>query len=903
MTVPSPLGMLRELWYRLTAGGRRASLDRQLDEELRFHEEQLARDFEHGGLTAADAHAAAQRKIGNTLSIRERSAEWWGFPSVETVAQDVRYGARMLRRSPAFTLIAVGAIGLAIGINAGFFTLIDVAMWQPMPVANPGRLVKLLAVDGSGGTNIRFAYPEYITLSTSSKTIQDLVAFDAEPVALRVPSNGTLAEAASAGCVSGNYFAALGGVPTVGRALSPADDRPGAPPAIVINDQLWQRAFARSRDVVGRDVVINGAHVTIVGVMQPTFIGVVPLVPDLWMPLTVAEAVGATPGRLSSLTNRFIVLRGRVRTTATMAQAAAELSTLLREPPAAPGTRADLTRRAGVALMPNSSPVPLTNETAMVAAPGMFLVALVLVIACANLANLLLSRALVRQREIAVRLALGASRRRLLRQLLTESLLIAVMGASLGLLLGHWTVTVVSRSLFANFPTTLGTVALVFHPSWRVFAYTVLLALLSVLTFGLAPALQATAPNLTSALKGEDTLFGTRIRRSRFRDGLVAVQVAACVVLLAAVGIFVQSLRAFGNTDTGLDTDRVTVATLGLAGIGHVPPELAAARIQFAARVAARPGVARTARAAQSPFTPWPALHVAAAGDRGPLRTLPYNVVTPQYFDVVGQRLVAGRGFAIDDSSASVHVAIVTATAARTLWPTASAVGQSLRVGSIENAPDVIYQIVGVVSDAHSGMVWDWDGAGYVFLPASTTDLSTRDMPLLVRMDAPVSSLARVLPDLARDADPNAPLHVSTVPNDFAFQLVPFRYAAFVASGVGAVGLVLAVVGLYGVVAFAVTQRRRDIAVHIAMGARPRDVLRLLLQREMRLVLAGLAAGLVIVVAESRVLGSVVIPLAPLGGSGLAVLAITLLLVAVGATIVPGLAALRIAPIQVLRQE
>jgi predicted permease len=907
--------LLRELWFRLTTGFRRDRVRRELDDELAFHREMLTRDFEQDGLTPREAAGAARRRLGSPLSLRERSAAWWGFPSLEGFGQDLRYGARMLRHSPAFTLVAVGAIAIAIGINAGFFTLIDFFIWRPYPVADASRLVRPLAVDGRGWENIRFSWPELRTITEHAATLQDAVGYDAERVALRWSPAGGGAIAGSAGCVSGNYFVALGGSAAVGRTLLPDDDRPGAPPVAVLSDAFWQQAYARSPAAVGQDLLVNGAHLTIVGVARPEFIGVNPLVPYIWMPFSLAAQVGATPGRLLDPSNRFLVIHARLRRGTSLAQASAELSGLVRDPPAAPGTRAELTRLASVKVMSSESLAPLNAETTMVAAPGLLVVGLILVIACANLATLLLARALVRQKEIAVRLALGASRRRLLRQLLTESLLIAVLGAAAGLVLADWTVTATSRSFFSFVPAGLGTVALDLRPSWRVFAYTAALALLSVLTFGLTPALQATTPRLTAALKGEDAAFGSRIRRSRFRDALVSVQVAASVVLLVAAGTLVQSLRDVANVSIGLEPRRVLVATLGMSANGNARPGEVAERARLAARAAGLPGVATVARAMVPPLaSSWPLLHVAVEGagpksGRPPLQGLPYNVVTPGYFDVIGQRIVAGRDFTADDSIAGTaaapggdRVAIVTRAAAQWLWPRQAPLGQSLRV-AVSDSADRIYRVVGVAADAHSAMVWDWDGSGYIYLPATSRELSLYEMPLLVRSVAGAPDPARALEELASEIDRDAPLLVDPLTRLFETQIVPFRFLAMIASAVGLLGVGLAVIGLYGVVAFTVAQRRRDVAVHIALGAATRDVLRLVLRREMGLVAIGLAAGLLMAAGEARLLSSMVLPLSALTAGGWVLLTAVLLLVALAATVLPGLAALRIAPMEVLRQE
>jgi predicted permease len=681
------------------------------------------------------------------------------------------------------------------------------------------------------------------------------------------------------------------------------DERPDATPAVVLSDRFWTREFARAPDVVGRDVVINGTHATVVGVIRESFVGLLPLTPDIWMTVPTASRLGATPGRLDDETNRFIDVRARLKPGVTMAQAEAEISGLVAEREAPNQSVGEANRIVGAMIRANDSMLPMTWQTALIVAPALVVVVLVLVIACANLANLMLSRALARQREIAVRLSLGASRSRLLRQLLTESLVIASLGATLGFLVGRWTVLVVSRAYFARIPATFGAIALDLRPSWHVAAYAVALGVGSVLVFGLAPALYATSGNLVASLKGDDSTFGTRIRRSRFRDALVAIQVAGCFVLLVAAGTLAASIQSLGQRAGGFRPDRVTVATLGLAAAGHVSPALETARATLAARATHAPGVDAVARALFVPYASWyPRLSVAAAND-AMYRRLQYNAITPGYFDVMGQRIVRGRAFAADDSASAARVAIVTEAAARELWPTSSPLDQTLRVSRGGNQPDELYRVVGVAADAHAGMVWDNDDDGYVFVPATSRHFADYDMPLLVRSEGPTPPLQRTLLDLGRQIDPNAPLDVAPALDGRSLMLTPVHYAAWLTSAVGMFGLGLALIGLYGVVAFAVAQRRHEIAVHNAMGAMPRDVLRLVLRRELRLVVVGLGAGLVMATGESALIQAWVLPLTPLGVSGFALLAAMLLVVATTAALVPAAGALRIAPMDVLRRD
>jgi predicted permease len=895
--------VIARVWRRLRSLTRRDDDARALDEEMRFHTDLLARDFEAAGLSPRNAHDAARRQFGNATHLRERSADEWTFQALDDVAHDVRFGARLLRRSPMFAIVSIVAIGMAIGINTGFFTLVDTFMWRPIPVPRSDGLVKLALRYQTRGGSIVFSYPQVQAITRYSRTLSDVLPIGrCVRVALR-SSTAKPAEPAKPICVSGNYFSALGGSTTLGRALVPSDDREGAPPAIVISDPFWTHAFARSPDVVGRDVVINGRHATIVGVIRQDFIGIVALIPDFWMTISTAAALGSAPGQLTDSTNRFIDLKARLAPGVTMEQATAELSGIVATAKGTSPERFDAPRIAGVTLQPNESMLPMTWQTLLIVAPVLIVVALVLVIACANLANLLLSRALARQREIAVRLALGASRSRLICQLLTESLMIALLGSVLGFVWSNWMVTLISHGYFGNIPDSFGTIAIDLKPSWRVAAYTIGLGVVSVLAFGLAPALHATSASLTSALKGEDVTFGTRLRRSRLRDALLTVEVAGCVVLLAAAGTLVASIRTAGARGFGFEPQRVTVATLGLSAIGRVPPSLDSARTQFASRATVVQGVDVTARALFAPYTSWfPLVPISPEGSTA-YRRFQTNAVTPRYFDAVGQRLVSGRAFNTADSASEALVAIVTAAAARTLWPTSPAVGQTFRVAQPRDEPDKLYRVIGVAADAHEGMIWDYDDDGYVYLSATKQDFATNDMPLLVRSDVPKPVIDRALHDIALRIDPNLPMHAEPAVAARELMLMPIRYGFWITAGVAAFGLGLALIGLYGVVAFAVAQRRLEIAVHVAMGAASRDVLRLVLQREMRLVLVGLAVGLVLAVAEAKLINAWVIPLTPLSVSGFATVAAMLLAVATLASVVPALGALRIAPMQVLRQE
>lgn len=896
----------RELVWRVIARVRRGSMARELEEEMRFHRELLARDLEHSGMPPRDAAAAAARRFGNALSLRERSAATWGFPPLEMFLQDLRFGARTLRRMPGFAAVAVCTTGLAIGINCAFFTLVDSLVWRPIPVADATHLVRLVTVLANRETSVRFSHPEFTAIAERARALRDVTAFAPGRVALADPTGRRRAFAVGTGFVSGNYFTALGGTAIRGRILAERDDESRAEPVVVISERLWRTAFAAVPDVVGRTVVIDGTHATIAGVIARTFIGVTPVVPDLWMPITLGARVDAVGGSLDVRGDRFLMLHGHLRDGATRDAAASEISPLVAEPPSLAASLTAGRRITGAAVLPQSSLVPLDATTARIALPGFVVVGLVLIIACANLAILLLARALGRQREVAVRMAIGASRGRVLRQMLTEGGLIAVLGAALGFVLANVALTVGAKAVIEALPISIGTVVLDLQPSPRVYLYTAALSVVSVLVFGLVPALHGTTLDLNAALKGDDRLFGLRLKRSRFRDALVTAQVAACVVLAVAAATLVGSLRESVRTDTNLHVERVQVATLGLERHAAANPDLVAARAEFAVRSQRLPGVERVARVAEVPFGgAWPTAHVAAAWN-GPVYELPFNTVTPGYFDVVGQPVVRGRGFTAADSATGGRMAIVTAAAARTLWGRSDAVGQTLRVvRQYGSAPDSIapYHVAGIVSDARSGSLYASDSSGYVYLLAGPRQVAAGQMSILIRSAPMAGDLVAVLARLASEIAPTEPFETVAVTRLLDAQVVPFRYAALVATIVGALGVALAAVGLYAVVAFSVRQRRREVAVRVAMGASARDVLDAVLRRELRLVIAGLIIGVLLALGEARLLGASGIPFSPIGLAEFAAIPVLLFVVAVLATVIPARAALHIDPMQTLRQE
>ena len=822
-------------------------------------------------------------------------------PTLEQVWHDVRHGLRLLARSPLFATVAISAIAVGIAVNASAFAFIDALMLRPLPVADSKHLVKLLAVDARHMTALGFSHRDFTSISSQSKTLRDVVAYRPQPVALRMSSTGSAVQG-SVGAVSPNYFTSLGAQAVVGRLINADDARDGATPAVTISNGLWVREFQQRADVLGQTLLLNGRRVTVVGVARSDFTGINPLVPDLWIPLRVADRLEITPGRLDDPANRILVLHGHLRDGFTLKQANGELSPLVSDPASPVGTAAALTRIVGVSLMPSDAALPANAETMLIVVPALFVVGLVLLIASANLGNVFLARALARQREIAIRLAVGASRARLLAQLLTESALVAALGTLLGLGLASLMVSLISRVGLSSVPATYGRVTVTVGLSWRAMGYSAVLATMSVFIFGLLPAIRSTRQDLVSALKSDASSFGFGIRQPRIRSALIAVQVGACVFVLVAVGILVHNLRAMVGSASGFDDSSVVVARFGLTSASHVPASVARDREEFARRAALIPGVARIAQTSSPPYSAWPMLHVASDEARQGLVAASYVLTTPEYFETLGQRVIEGERFGQQDTIDASRVAIISRATERRLWPDGHAVGRLMRVADPHASADRLVRIVGVVSNAQNQSAREADDAQYVYFPATSADLAALPMAFVMRTRGDQSVVLSAMQRLAAEIDPAEPLVATPLRALRDQQILPFRYVALSAAAVGLFALLLAIIGLQGVVSFVVTQRRRDLAIHIALGATTRQVL-LLIVRELRAVVVGLAVGTIASIGLVPMLASMTLALSPLPVSQFVAIIIGLAVVASVAVGLPARASLRIGPMEVLRQD
>ncbi|HEX6631786.1 MAG TPA: ABC transporter permease [Gemmatimonadaceae bacterium] len=880
-------------------------VDADVEDELRFHVQMRIDDNLARGLSPEAARAEALHRFGDVERVRaacrtighQREGAMQRTEHLATLRQDLRYAARTLRRAPGFTLAAVLSLALGIGANAAIFALIDAVVLRPLPeIAHPEALVEI--------TSGPITYPAFREIRDASGAFAGFAAYRTRPMSM---SAGDGASVVSGGIVSGNYFPLLGVRAALGRTFTPDEDRPGVRiPVVVLSHGLWQRAFGGDSAVVGRAVRINAQPFTVIGVTPADFRGTrLAEAPDLWMTINAwpLTAVGSFT-QLDIEDPGWGWLRGigRLAPGETAARAQLRLRDFAKRQAAAgspdgPAMERDL---GDVVMTPSREAAAGLGNGPGLDAFVLLLgaaVGVALLIACANVANLLLARAARRRREIGVRLALGAGRGRLVRQLLTESLLVAALGGAAAL-----AVAAVGGRLLArvSLPGGVDFQALGTGLSARGLGVVAALALLSVVLFGLAPALQASRPALAAELRGTGTAAAGR---GRLRDALVVAQLALCLVLLAGAGLFVRSLRTALAVDTGYDTERVAV---GMLNLGLQRYDAARARPFYAAlteRLARLPGVRAVSYAATLPLTgeedTFGYVLPATAADTATRTSLVTEQVAPDFFRTTGLQLLRGREFTTRDVPGAPLVAVVNETLARRYWPDGNAVGQ--RIG-LEQPGDLL--IVGVARDASYSSLDD-ASAPHVYLPLLQRDTRIADdVVVLLRTEGDAAALVPALRAAVRALDPDVPLlQAGTFEGMLADVLLPQRMAATLLGLFGALTLLLASVGIYGVMSYLVGQRAREIGVRIALGASRSRVVGLVLRRSLVLVAAGVALGLALALAASRVVAGFLFGIG--AADPWAMLGSTLLLagVALLASWVPARRAAAIDPQVALRAE
>ena len=831
---------------------------------------------------------------------------------MDQLIKDLRFGVRSLLKRPGFTLIAVLTLALGIGANTAIFSVVNATLMQPIPVVDPERLVFVF----NGPTGSIFSYPDYVALRDQNNVLDGLAAWGGIGASLNSNDQTDLVNGA---IVTGNFFEVIGVRAQLGRVLTTEDDKiPGAHPVVVISQGLWQRRFAGDPNVVGRQLLLNGNNFTVIGVLPAGFDGLqLGPVRDLYVPMMMQATMRPpragysgemNPDLLQTRNNRWLFSVGKLKPGVTPEQAQASLAIIVKQLEQYPMNQG---RGLSVSPFSESSDPASRRQLSSVAWLLMAVVGVVLLIACANVANLLLARSAARTKEIAVRLAIGATRWRIVRQLLTEGILLATLGGVAGLLLGWWA----TRSLSATPPPT-GALPLTpqFSIDLRVLLFTLGLSLLAGIVFGLAPALRASRPALIPALKDDAAAFFERTRLFSLRNLLVVTQVGLSVVLLITAGLFLRSLRQAQTIDPGFDAQRVVTLPLNVNLLRYTRTQGREFYKQVIERVEAIPGVesASVARiAAVSGGSRVSSLMIegrASSGNQfrsegsgaasGDAESVSSNVIGPRYFQTMGIGLMQGRDFNSQDTDDRPRVVIVNEAFVRRHFPSENPLGKRLSFGGAEGP---WREIVGVVRTSK------YFSLGEGPTPVAYVPLLQNHetgVTLHVRTTVDPSTVAGAIRNETQALEKNLPLgNPEVMSHRIANSLYAARMGAILLAVFGGLALLLASIGLYGVMSFVVSRRTRELGIRMALGARPGDVFRLVLRQGMALVIAGLVLGLVVAAMVTRLLASFLYGVSTTDTLTFAAIPVLLTFVALLACYLPARRATKVEPLVALRYE
>jgi macrolide transport system ATP-binding/permease protein len=886
---------LREWMNRLRFASHRASFDREMHDEVEFHIEARVAELEETGLSKQEAMSRARREFGSIQLAREDSREAWQFQWLEHLAMDLRVGLRMLRRSPGFSVLAILCLTLGIGANAAVFSWVEGILFRPYPaVAHQERLMALAGTSRGETGPTPLSWPDYLDLQKSC-TLFD--TFFVSKIMGTTLSIGDRAERTIGSIVSANYFDAIGVHPVLGRGFLPGEDvGSSAHPVTVISYRLWQGRFKGDPQIIGKTQRLNGVVHTIVGVAPEGFYGTfVGWAMQFWVPASMEEIFEGGGYKLEDRSARWIEAYARLKPGVTAQQAQQEISAV------ASRLEKDypLTNRGrGLRLWPLWA-TPFNNAGTLLPTLGIMLVVVVcvLLIACANVGNLLLVRSLARRHEMTVRAAIGAGRGRLLKQLLTEGLILSIFGALGGLIVAHWC----RHALVLLFPARAG--VLMYLPGdmdWHVLAATAGVCLVSTVALGLVPAIRSSRVDLAAALKSEMGGVVGGHGRSWARSALVVVQVSLSFVLLVGIGLLLQSLQKIRNTSPGFTTHRVLNTAVDLVSAGYDMPRAKSFQDELLDRVLALPGVESATFARQTPlgYGSYSSSRIAVDGYNVPAEeepTVEYNEVGPGYFATMGIPLVSGREFARSDDETGALVAIVNETMAAQFWKGRNPIGERVQVKGRW------MQIVGVAKDSKYESMRELPKRFfYVARRQNFTIGGGLNIRTPLRPETMANALAREIQSL----DGNLALYeVITLQEQVDRSTSPQKVAATLLGVLGGLALLLATIGLYGVMSYAVSQSTREWGLRMALGARAADLLRLVMSQGLALTVTGIVIGAAAALGLTRLLGGYLFKVSPRDPTAFGSAFLVMLAAALAACFLPAWRAARTDPMRALRGE
>jgi predicted permease len=893
-------------------------VESEFDGEMQLHLQLLTEKFIRQGMGPEDAASAARRQFGNTTLLRQRHRESRTFLSFSAVFQDLRYGVRVLGKSPGFTAIAVASLALAIGANTTIFSVAKSLLYERLGVPHAEQLRTLYwqtagnsavhsmwgefdSWPGGGSKSSSFSYPVYRELSVHNEVMQDLFAFQGDDMNATI--HGT-ARRVRVEMVSGNYYSGLGVRPQLGRPIQPTDETlQGAGTQVIISEGIWERDFGRSPSVLGQTITLNQAAMTVVGVNPRGFTGAdnSQFSPDLFVPLSM-QPVLDPKGKKSYLEDPdiwWVKIMGRVKPGVMDSRTEAVLSSQLQA-----AVRGTMTVKAGEAI-PNllisdgsRGDHISENDFKKPAFVLMTLTGLVLLLACANIANLTLARGARRQREMSVRLALGAGRARILRQLLTESLLLAIVGGLGGLLLGYLGRNAIPKLLTNAWETS----ELNVHFDWGVFGFTAAVTIATGLLFGIAPAWIAARSEISSSLK-ESAQTATRRREGMGGKAIVAFQIGLSALLVVGAGLFLRTLLALRSVDTGFRTDHLVLFSISPPPARYADGKDVRLHARLEEDFAAIPGVEALTPASISyiggSMSNSIFLLPGEKFDQNKQQAEFVNTVGNSFFATMGIPIVAGRAFNAQDTATSPKVAIINQSLARKRFPNVNPVGKEFRTYDDREG---WMRIVGICADTRYSNLRDEPPPQFFLLYRQQSEAGGLTYALRSRLGPAI--LAPALRDAVRKVDPDLPIvDIRTQQEQIDSTMQTERIFASLTTGFGLLALGLACVGIYGIMAYSVANRRNEIGIRLALGAQPGQVRGMILRESTWLAGTGIVAGMGTALLLTRLVKSMLYGIQPYDLSTLAGGVSILLVVALAASWIPARRAAGVQPMEALRHE